>query len=88
MTMLANGGRMTGEHIFISVVLVLVSVLLVAVVIMQLHRHRHRVTRRVLGWVRSRLEALQRDAPDPEAPEVAPAPITVWISSMNRTASG
>jgi hypothetical protein len=67
MTMLANGGRMTGEHIFISVVLVLVSVLLVAVVIMQLHRHRHRVTRRVLGWIRSRLEALQRDAPDPEA---------------------
>ena len=54
---------MTGEQVFLSVILVLVTVLLVVVGVMQLHRHRHRVTRRVLAWVRHRLEALQRDEP-------------------------
>lgn len=57
---------MTGEQTFITVVLLLVSVVLVAVVIMQLHRHRHGVSRRVLGWIRTRLEALRRDAREPE----------------------
>lgn len=60
---------MTGEHIFISVVLVLVSALLVAVGIVQLHRHRHRAAHRALAWIRNGLEALQRRASEVGASE-------------------